>query len=128
MIMNGIDVFFKDYCFLINQIILFLKNNFGDGDYLKMKNSGTIPARNYDLKGSSVTGYAFHGNGCGFQFKNFEVDIEFEDGEIGFTSWSFYLFLKDKLAGTNEDLVEKFLNKMIDENKLKFSGKIYKVE
>lgn len=128
MIMNEIDVFFKDYCSLIGQIVLFLKNNFGEGDYLKMKNSGVIPARNYELKGSPITGYAFHGNGCGFQFKNFEVDIEFEDGEIGFTPWSFYIFLKHKLSGINEDVVENFLKKMIDENTLRFSGKMYKVE
>lgn len=121
-----IEKYFDEYRTDINQIIHFLEMNFGKGDYLKMKNSGILPNRNYEIKNSTITGYSFHGYGCSFQFKKrYDVDVEFHDCIVGFTSWGFRSFLAEKGVGMNENEVSSFLNVNVHKERLKYSGRVY---
>jgi hypothetical protein len=119
---------FEQYQSHILEILFFLESSFGKGDYLKRKNEGLIPSRNYGFKKSNITGYSFHGSGCGFQFTNYEVDLEFDGDVVGFTNWSFYIFLKNRIPEITENESNDFLDEMVRRNNLKYSGKLYELK
>lgn len=125
MIDDIIDKYYKDFLTHVDKIGNFINENFGVGDYLKMKNDGIISSRNYSIKNSPITGYSFHGYGCGFQFRDYEVDIEFHNNQIGFTSWSFYSFISKKITNVKEMDVKNYLDKKVNNNDLKQIGNIY---
>lgn len=114
-------LFKTDVQFLVN----FIRQNFGDKDILRLKNKGGIPKSDYNVKGSRVKSYSFHGYGCTFSFKGYSVDIEFSNDDVGFTSWSFYLFAKKSLKELEQWEVEQFLKHMEDLGKIKYSHPIY---
>lgn len=117
---------FRSFKIHVNKVIYYLEANFGKGDYLKMKNEGILLSRNYEIKSSEITGYSFHGYGCGFQFsKKHEIDIEFHDREVGFTAWGFRSFLIDRGIEISEKKVEEYLREKLDLKVLKYTGRIY---
>lgn len=119
-----LDKQFEIYISHFPRILGFLKKNFGEGDYLEMRFQDLIPKRNYGLKNEfGVSGYSFHGFGCGFQFKNQEIDIEFCEGKTGFTSWSFYTFLPNEYVSERD--VTSFLNLLVEEGRLEYLKNIY---
>lgn len=121
-----LDKDFKEFSSCILEITKFIKKNFGIGDYLKMKSEGLISNQQYGIKGEfPITGYSFHGYGCGFQFKTFQVDIEFDDNIIGFTAWSFYSYVNKTEKQITENDVNSFLSQKIEKEELKYSGKVY---
>ena len=114
--------------FFVKHILVskaFLVEKFGETDYLKLKNSGVIPHKEHNVKNSQVKGYSFHGYGCSFNFKNFEIDVEFEDDLIGFTCWAFYIFLKRRNEEVDSKEVCIFLDNQLEKGKLKKGKKIY---
>lgn len=116
------------FCRFIDEIRFieeYLKRQFGEVDYVKEKSLGNIANRNYTIKGSRIKGYSFHGNGCGFQFKDYVVDVEFLGSNVGFTAWSLYTWINEQLSCIDEDLVDLFLVKrinldLISKNKIYF--------
>ena len=85
-------------------------------------------SRNLELKNSKIKGYVFHGSGCNFKFKHENFDIEFENDNIGFTGWSYYCFAKNVNSEITEMEINNFLCTKVNEQKLKFTGKIYNIK
>ena len=108
-------------------ILLFISEEFGDKDILKLKNKGVIEARNLDIKNSKISGYIFHGFGCDFILKNKTLDIEFDNDNIGFTSWSFFTYSKEINKKITEEDIDKFLKEKVAANELSYNNKIYKL-
>ncbi len=123
--MKLIDKYFIQYYNHFFQVDHFLIRNFGNGNYLKMKNKGIIPSRNYEIKDSNITGYCFHGYGCGFQFRDFEIGVEFKKGKIGFTAWDFFSFLSERLADIDEDKCELYLAALVKKGLLNFDDNVF---
>lgn len=119
-----INYFFQE--FLIKFKLIFdLINSMLHSTKLKNLKHAYIEGK-FDLTKNKIKELQFHGNGCGFRFKNnFLIDIEFDNEIIGFTHWSLYLFLKARIKNIEEEEVEFFLNEKLKNNELEYSGKIF---
>nr|WP_314499400.1 hypothetical protein [uncultured Chryseobacterium sp.] len=105
-------------------VIKFIELEFGNGDILVKKNSGSIKSSNLNINNSEIKGYYFHGFGCNFIFKTDNVDVEFHENKAGFTEWSLFLFCKGKKDAIKEDEIKKFLLKKIAKKELFVKGGI----
>lgn len=115
----------KSFIVDINYIMDFVNDNFGTENILGRKNSLAIPARNYEIKNSRIKGYAFHGYGCLFQFKNHFIDIEFEQNRLGFKSHSFLRYLENDDTGQTIESIIAFLNEQVKNGILEMGNAIY---
>lgn len=125
--MKSINDIYVDFIERFKITLLFISENFGDKDVLKLKNQGAIQARNLDIRNSKISGYIFHGFGCEFRFKNNILDVEFDNDNIGFTSWSFFSYLNKINSQTTEEEIERFLKGKVSSNELKYNKKIYEL-
>lgn len=125
--MRDLDIFYSNFIEKLKLVLRYILENFGEKEILMRKNQGLIQNRNFGIKNSQIKGYVFHGYGCDFSFKNENVDIEFENDNIGFTDWSFYLFVKGNNSEITEAMCKAFLKEKVEKQELRFLNKIYEI-
>ncbi|MBX3254766.1 MAG: hypothetical protein KF862_11550 [Chitinophagaceae bacterium] len=126
--MNSLENIYSDFIKRFQSILVFIVKNFGTKSILIKKNKRLIPERNLSIKDSNIKGYVFHGSGCQFIFKNLNVDIEFNNDNIGFTEWGFYRFVESEKFHITEEEVNSFLLEKVKNNELAYDGKIYVIK
>lgn len=125
--MRDLDIFYSNFIEKLKLVLRYILENFGDKEILMRKNQGLIQNRNFGIKNSQIKGYVFHGYGCDFRFKNEDVDIEFENDNIGFTDWSFYLFVDGHNSEITEAMCKAFLKEKVEKQELRFLNRIYEI-
>ena len=98
----------------------FISENFGEDKILLNKNQGKFLSRDYSIKNSRIKGYAFHGYGCLFQFKDSYVDIDLRFEKIGFTVESLSKYLEQKGKELDTDKIQEFLKAEVRFRSLEF--------
>ncbi|MBB2951677.1 MULTISPECIES: DUF6896 domain-containing protein [Sphingobacterium] len=125
--MRDLDVIYSKFIEKLKLVLRYILENFGEKEILMRKNQGLIQNRNFGIKNSQIKGYVFHGYGCDFRFKNEDVDIEFENDNIGFTDWSFYLFVDGHNSEITEAMCKAFLKEKVEKQELRFLNRIYEI-
>jgi len=125
--MRDLDIIYSKFIEKLKLVLRYILANFGEKEILMRKNQGLIQNRNFGIKNSQIKGYVFHGYGCDFRFKNEDVDIEFENDNIGFTDWSFYLFVDGHNSEITEAMCKAFLKEKFEKQELRFLNRIYEI-
>lgn len=125
--MRDLDIIYSKFIEKLKLVLRYILENFGEKEILMRKNQGLIQNRNFGIKNSQIKGYVFHGYGCDFRFKNEDVDIEFENDNIGFTDWSFYLFVDGHNSEITEAMCKAFLKEKVEKQELRFLNRIYEI-
>lgn len=99
----------------------FIFENFGKNKILLSKNQRKFLSRDYSIKNSRIKGYAFHGHGCLFQFKDFHINIDLRFDKVGFTIESLSKYLRQRSTAMEIDEIEKFLKTQIELKIIEFS-------
>lgn len=128
MTMTNIDEEYISFIEKFKIVLQFISEKMGDKDILIRKNKGFIQDRNIQIKGSKITGYIFHGSGCEFRFKNHIIDIYFDNDKIGFTTWSFYTYMKSVFPEISEIETENYLHGKMQKGQLDHNGVIYRLK
>lgn len=99
----------------------FVFENFGKNKILENKNQGKFLSRDYSIKNSRIKGYAFHGYGCLFQFRDFYIDVDLRFDKVGFTIECLSKYLQQKSSEIEIGEIEKFLKTEIELKIIEFN-------
>jgi hypothetical protein len=102
----------------LEYIQLFVAKNWGN-NILERKNSGEISNSDFNIKNSSITGYAFHGYGCFFKLKDYTIDIEFLEDEVCFKLWNIKSFVNSCNPRIEENEIIEKLSELVSNGILK---------
>jgi hypothetical protein len=120
--MDVMDFIYMDFFNKFKDIELYISSFFITNESFLLSKKGEC----FNVKNSNIKAYAFHGFGCDFIFKDNNLDVEFENGEMGFTIWSFYIFAKRTNLSITEEQIKSFIDSKILEGYIQPYGKIFR--
>lgn len=118
---ENLDILFTSFLNDLKYIQTFIFEHLGKQQILLNKNKGEIAERDYSIKNSRIKGYAFHGYGCLFQFKDFHIDIDLRFDKIGFNKETLSIYCHKKGMEFLEDEIQSHLDFQIRMKKIQLS-------